>query len=340
MDVKGLLPPRAGIRHLPHSARPRLYLAGSTPWRRWQESALYPAFRRTARLYRVFLRCKAALAFRAVTTTSAHIWAVREFVGDLIPSLCSSAILVGTPGPAQKMIIQLWDENGVVGYLKYAEKPAARKRLEGECHVLAALPDSLGPAVIKYGEIADGTGLLLSPIAGRPLAPKLPPKQSVIDFLQPRASSELASIENHPWTRMIRERYPSMDRCLDDLNGRKWRITIHHGDAAPWNILRTSDDALRAIDWEYGAAKGFPYLDLAHYVLQVSLLIHRCSPEEARKRAVHFVCRNSSPALGAIEGEAVVRLAAFHAYMQLQEDGHPGDAVFQTWRRWVWERRQ
>jgi phosphotransferase family enzyme len=337
MDVDALLAPKARIRSLPHRARPRLYFSGSTPLRRWHESALYPAFKRSARLYRFFLRCKAALAFGAAEVNPSHSWAVRDFVGDSIPDLRSSVILVGTPGPAQKMTVQLWDENGVAGYLKYGEKPAARRRLENERHVLAALPDFLGPTVMRYGTMADGVALLLSPIGGRALVPKLPPEKALKDFLQPASASGLVAIENHPWIETIRTCYGGcMDRCLDDLMGRKWPITLQHGDAAPWNIIRTSKDKLRAIDWEYGSVKGLPYLDLAYYILQIALLISRWSPRDARNYAVTCLCRNSLPALRRAEGNALVRLAAFHSYMQSREDGHPDEAFYQTWRRAVW----
>ena len=339
MEVDALLPPLAGVRNLPHRARPRLYLSGSTPLRRWQESAFYPAFKGSARLYRFVLRCKAAIAFRAVNINLSHPWVVSDFVGDSIPDLRSSVILVGTPGPAQKMTVQLWNKNGVAGYLKYGEKPAAQRSLEREHKVLTALPDGLGPAVIRYGTMADGLALLLSPVVGRPLLPKLPPEKAVLDFLQPASVSRLVAVENHPWLQMIgKDCGNCVDRCLEDLKGREWPITVHHGDAAPWNILRTSNDKLAAIDWEYGAVKGFPYLDLAQYVLQLSLLIYRRSPAEAKRNAVNCLCRYSSPALTSIEGEAVVRLAAYHSYRQLQDDGHPDDTACQTWRRRVWER--
>jgi len=306
--------------------------------RRWQESAFYPAFKRSARLYRFVLRCKAAVAFRAAKVNLSRSWAVRDFVGDSIPDLRSSVILVGTPGPAQKMTVQLWGKNGVAGYLKYGEKPAAQRSLEREHKVLAVLPDGLGPTVIKYGTMADGVALLLSPIVGRPLLPKLPPEKAVLDFLQSDRSPGRVDIDKHPWSQMIRTLYGSyMDGCLDDLKRRKWPVTIHHGDAAPWNILRTSNEKLRAIDWEYGTLTGLPYLDLAYYILQIALLISRWSPTDARGYAVACLCRNSSPALEPNEGRALVRLAAFQSYMQSRADGHPDDASFQIWRRLVWE---
>jgi len=338
VDVNALLAPKARIHSLPHRARPRLYFSGSTPLRRWHESAFYPAFKRSARLYRFFLRCKAALAFGAAEVNLSDSWAVRDFVGDSIPDLRSSVILVGTSGPAQKMTAQLWDENGVAGYLKYGEKLAARIRLEREHCVLTALPQGLGPAVVKYGTMADGVALLLSPIGGRALLPKLPPEKGLTDFLQPTSVSRAVPVDNHPWLQTTRTISGGcMDRWLDDLSGRKWPITIQHGDAAPWNIIRTSKHKLCAIDWEYGSVKGLPYLDLAYYILQIALLVSRWTPREARNYAVTYLCRSFVPALRRTEGNALVRLAAFHSYIQSREDGHPNDAPYQSWRRAVWE---
>jgi hypothetical protein len=265
-------------------------------------------------------------------------WVVRDFVGDDIPDLRSSVVLVGTPGPAQKITVQLWNERGVAGYLKYGETAAARRRLENERSVLAAVPESLGPAVLRYGTMASGVALLLSPVAGRALAPKLPPEKRLADFFQPASASQTASVEDHPWFKSLRARCGRrVDHWLEGLTGRKWPITLQHGDAAPWNMITASKQRLCAIDWEYGNLKGIPYLDLAYYVLQVALLVYRWAPRHARDFAIDCLCRNSAPALSRAEAEALAGLAACHAYLQSREDGHPNNAPYQVWRRAVWE---
>jgi thiamine kinase-like enzyme len=112
---------------------------------------------------------------------------------------------------------------------------------------------------------------------------------------------------------------------------------VRHGDFAPWNLLGGSDGKLRAIDWEYGSPKGFPYLDLAHYILQVAALIYRWSPSKALHYTIHYLTDQPWPALKAAEAEAITRLTAYHLHRQALEDGHAQDAPGQAWRRAVWE---
>jgi thiamine kinase-like enzyme len=232
----------------------------------------------------------------------------------------------------------LWDEKGVVGYLKYGEKPAACNRLEKEKQILAVLPDGLGPSVLKYGTMGDGVALLVTPVFGQALPATLPPAGSLREFLAILERHAPLALDDHPWVRMKRELHGhKLDAWLDVLSGRRWPVVLHHGDCAPWNIMRISDGNLQAIDWEYGTPHGFPYLDLAQYILQVAPLIYRWSPEGARAYATKYLCEHAWPTVTRAEAEALVDLAAYSAYMQSREDGQPDDARLQRWRRALWE---
>ena len=54
--------------------------------------------------------------------------------------------------------------------------------------------------------------------------------------------------------------------------------TIRHGDFARWNLLRTADESLMVLDWEWGAARGMPGIDLIHYFAQDARLVRKLSP--------------------------------------------------------------
>ncbi|MFN2390026.1 MAG: hypothetical protein ABR575_10540 [Actinomycetota bacterium] len=58
-----------------------------------------------------------------------------------------------------------------------------------------------------------------------------------------------------------------------------------HGDAAPWNLLRT-DDGWLLVDWEEAVLGGSPYFDLFHYLVQAHALLGNPSQADLL-RALH-----------------------------------------------------
>ena len=337
MNLTALLPAGANVRSLPSAKNPRLYFSGANPIRRWQETALYPAFRPAAQAYRLLLRIKASLGLCKTCINLSPDWVVYHFTKELFPRVSSTVILVGTPGPSQKITVQVWEHGKVIAYLKYAEKPAARNRLANEHSMLKALPEGLGPTVLKYGPLENGMGLLTSPVVGRVLPAKLPIDTRVCNLYKRLEISSPRPIETHPWIQMVRTRYGQlMDPWLEVLGNRRWPIVIQHGDFSPWNIHQSSKNELRAIDWEYGTLKGFPYLDLVYYILQVAALIYHWSPHDARYYAVSFLNNSTWMELSATQAKAVVSLAAFNAYQQFLLDGHASNTSTQTWWHSVW----
>ena len=91
------------------------------------------------------------------------------------------------------------------------------------------------------------------------------------------------------------------------------------------------------LDWEYGALKGFPYLDLAYHILQTSLLIYLSTPARAVDHVGRYLSAKPWPALSSSEARALTCLAAHDAYLKAQEDGRPPDGRRQRWLRMVWE---
>ncbi|MCL6558508.1 MAG: hypothetical protein K6U74_06830, partial [Firmicutes bacterium] len=169
---------------LPAWKKPRLLFPDGGVRRRWQESSFYPASRWQGRAYRFFLRCKGVFGLVEKQVSHRTNWEVGEFVREVLPEATSAIVFVGPPGPAQKLTIQLRDATGrVLGYIKYAEKPAAVRRLSQEYQVLKALPKNLGPVPLKYGRLLNGEALVLSPLLGQPLPAKLPPPEELVALL-------------------------------------------------------------------------------------------------------------------------------------------------------------
>jgi hypothetical protein len=225
-----------------------------------------------------------------------------------------------------------------IGYLKYAEKEAARRRLQQEHVILSNLPDGVGPKPARLGALGNGKALLTSALSGRPLPITLPPPENLTNLLDSLIVSPPVPFESHPWVRQAPNREnPELDAWCERLGDRNWPVVIAHGDFAPWNLLRSTNGAVLAIDWEYGTLRGFPYLDLAYYVLQTLALVYRQTPSEALWYTTEYLSRQRSCSLNNKEAEALVRLTAYDAYQKALVDGHSAEADLQAWRRAIWE---
>lgn len=307
---------------------------------RWKESAAYPAYRSSAKIYRMFLRMKVACGFGRSWLTDSKDWVVGEFLQGILSDVQSIVVLVGTAGPSQKLIVQIWDDHKVIAYLKYAELPRAQMLLKQEAEILMSLPMGLGPTALKYGQIEEGVGLLMTPVIGRQIPARLPPSDNLIFFLRSLETNDKAPIDRHPWVSSFLLRFGESHvmRWLSTLDGRNWSVTRHHGDFSPWNLLVDQKNRLMAIDWEYGLREGFPFLDLAHYVLQVAKLIYRWTPERAFANTLQCLRDSGTWRLSLPEAKAITCITAYILYLRARDEGHTEDSHIQRWHRAVWEK--
>ena len=132
MDFSFFFPKGTMICALPNWKNPRLLMPAQTFWQRWHNSELYPAFRTSARVYRLFLRCKAACNVVKLDQMDNDSWILGDFILNLFPQAVYGVVLIGTTGPAQKITIQFRDKNyQPVGYLKHAIKKMLREIFNG-----------------------------------------------------------------------------------------------------------------------------------------------------------------------------------------------------------------
>ena len=341
MTWEALCFPGQRMLALPDWENPRLYFPAERPFERWRKAALYPAFRVSARLYRLLLQFKVVLGRTHVRTVPTAGPNLGGFLEEALPEAVSAAVLVGTPGPAQKYTVALWDGNGnPVGYLKYGEAPPARARISREFKILSGLPQGVGPRPLKMGPLGAGLALLMTPVSGRRVAPELPPSEQVLRCLDSLPGSARTSLEEHPWIDRLLNISQAMrselHRWLEVLPQQDWKIVNQHGDFAPWNLLRNRNGAIVAVDWEHGDLTGFPHIDLAYYILQVGALIRRWSPERTLQWGSHYLSTQLRPRLAQTQAESVLRLAACHSYFQALNDGHSANAPLQVWRQSLW----
>jgi hypothetical protein len=67
------------------------------------------------------------------------------------PTLSTAAVSIGTPGPSQKITIQLMDDRGqTLGFAKYANAPWARDCIANEARMLEIIPENIGPRLVRF----------------------------------------------------------------------------------------------------------------------------------------------------------------------------------------------
>ena len=322
---------------VPNRANPRLLFPGQGVMQRWRYSGLYPAFRSTAKVYRWVMRARAALKLVDQLTAIPAPDDLKAFVQDCFGAEVSAGVvLMGTPGPAQKLIVQLWGDGLVLGYMKYGKTLIAKDRIEREHAVLSGLAQNLGPCPLKFAQFADGVAMIMSPVCGKQLPASLSSASLAKGLLNRMTLGVEHSVHEHPWIKRLSERYGHALPWLDALAGRTWPVVVQHGDFAPWNIFQDRSGILRAIDWEYGDLEGFPYMDRSFFVLQVGRLMNRWSPERAKDYAVSVLDRD----LPRHQAEALIRLVALDTYNKALEDNNETDAPALRWWQTVWKEKR
>jgi hypothetical protein len=321
---------------LPGRARTRLVFPWSTPLMRWRYSALYPVHRPIMRWYRLALRLKSAAGLAPSAPFEGDGAELRGALRECLPEEpAASVVMVGQTSPIQKATVQLWGAAGVAAYLKFAKKPAAQARIRNEHEVLTRLPEEIAPRALRLIPHRGGLALVTSPVAGRQMPARMSSLLAALPLLGRLCGAERYAAGEHPWLRAAAERHPELlARWMPELAGRTWPAVIMHGDFAPWNLFRDAGGRVRAIDWEFASLKGFPYLDQAHFILQVMMLIERRDTPAALRGATDLLTGGEvSERLAGV----LVRMSALADYDRAISDGcgteHP---ALRRWRE-VWE---
>lgn len=334
---------------MPGPRAPRLYLVSNGVKQRWRHSGFFPAFKRAASVLRFAMRLKAMSGLDASRTQLAvgepgasgsgsheeDPWPVRRFLADALPRADAAVVCVGTPGPAQKFTVQLWNgHHEVLGYLKYGQSEAARERILHEYRVLEELPPGIGPGIVAFGPFEDGLALATEPVAGRQAPARWSSLGEAHRFAARLDTGRMEPFSSHPWlVAMATAHGEAVEPWIEPLAGRDWPVVVQHGDLAPWNLIRGAS-GLRAIDWEYGRTESFPWLDQAYFILRLAQAIYGKSVADGVAEAVR---RLEALGLRREEALAIVRLAAFDFYLKARRDGAPDRHESQAWLRAVYE---
>ena len=210
------------------------------------------------------------------------------------------AFSLGTPGPRRRTTIRIMDGVGTLrGYAKVGISAPATETLKREADALRRLNTQTKlrgrvPSLVWEGEIDSVTGICLTPgpeeVAGVELGSEHMRFLSMLslDVQGPVGENAeyrnvIAAVRNATASMpggapdCVRQALNAIER---EANDHVVTSVIAHGDFAPWNIRRMGQD-LYVFDWESAEHLSLPLLDVLHFILQVSLLVERRSPEQA-----------------------------------------------------------
>lgn len=333
--------PGSEVFALPGWEEPRLLIPVNSVLDEYQAiAAHYSAFTLPARLHKAYLQVRSKMGLHSTRKSSNRTWALEGFLGPTASEVLATVLVIGRPTPIQKVKVVLYDQAGRMhSCLKYGETELAKKRIVNEWRILKHVPGGLGPSPIKQGNLLGGLGILESAVSGKKFSARLPPDERAIDFVEsiPRSGGQLG-VHEHPWiTELLKSNDFPNEGWLSSLEDHDWDVVLQHGDFAPWNLYKDGASGTIAIDWEFGKLRGFPWIDLTNYILQVAALVMKWNPEKAFHYARDFISARSS--LRADVSASLVRLAAYEAHETTLKNGRSNDWPLQRWRQEVWQVR-
>jgi len=215
----------------------------------------------------------------------------KEYFLDSIGNLIGQPVADATVYTGwTKLICQLFDsQSHVIGFAKIADTVHGRRALERENRVLKTLqgvPELINsiPRVLYIGEWNGHAVQIQTPVGSvqRKSSSKL--TRTHLNFLATLRSLDHkeATLDQWPWWPKIwswvhdnnnipfREAEAlrvAIERSKNVLKNK--RILFHrvHGDFSPWNIF-IDNDCLLVTDWEQSVSFGFPFFDIAYFILQ------------------------------------------------------------------------
>jgi hypothetical protein len=293
---------RAGYGHvrrfvvLPSFARPRWLVPIHSDIPLTKRFAMYTPYTRRARLCKgLIIRGLAPALARAQALTVASRSPlplerlVKDTTGEGDPVFAAS---MGTPGPFQKMTVQVMTPQGrIIGYVKLPVTMAAGARLRFEADVLAHLSSMAQlnphiPRVIHAASWGDGQVLFQSAADGTGGPARF--TEDHASFLRTLADvsrvtkrgDRLIEESGREWDASS-DRFESgwqdlghavLSRAAEILSGREIVCGFGHGDFAPWNT-RMAGNRLLVFDWESARPCVPLEWDAFHFRWQVATLL-------------------------------------------------------------------
>ena len=206
------------------------------------------------------------------------------------------AVFMGTPGEHQKITIQLYTKQKILGYCKISKKEDIIDSFYREAAFLTELKDRgllNTPSVVfcgrykEYGIFIQSTSKLFSSFTKHELSAEhlnfikeFCKKTSVqIDFPSTeyyamlQRFKEFLQGKSNQEVLILKNAIEIVELELSNVN----RFSFYHGDFTPWNTYYTNSDNLCVFDFEYARHTYPVHIDLFHFFTQSELYRNNAS---------------------------------------------------------------
>jgi hypothetical protein len=244
---------------------------------------LYAAQTRAARLaktvFHAALSCGlpvplARVELAIAPTDPVFAW-LQEMIGQAEAPLIS--VLAGNPfARGRRFIVLAFREGQPAIIAKLGTNLEARALVDRENRFLESFAQKTPhlPQWRGAKETTAWSGLALNFVEGR--SPAITDTVGMLTvlrvWLDPTSPVSLDALA--PWQRL--KAHPDARPIIERAENRQVAPAIFHGDFAPWNVrVEKASRRWTVIDWERGESPGVPGWDWFHWMIHVSVLVHR-----------------------------------------------------------------
>jgi len=267
---------------LPTKTNPKVYLPIADARTVKRAFELYNPFSQKAKLLKrvahIFCRWMKPIARVLLpTVTGGKSKLIISIEKQLSKSITSSAYLATAK---DKVVLQLQDNNGIIGYLKYPISDLGKERLLNEKTAIELLSEKkLISSLVSTGEFENTPFIILKPIEGEIGSVS---KEEYTAVLNSFKREESYLLKSHPRVIAIRKQlvhlnFSDLNDALEQtlsLSKKEYSVVYEHGDFAPWNLIKTADDIV-PFDFEYFDENGLEHLDELKFHFQELTLLHQ-----------------------------------------------------------------
>ncbi len=282
---------------LPTKQNPKVYLNISDNNIKYNSFKLYNPFSIKARLLKSLAQNLNFFTNRLNNYNSERKGKFIEYLENIFSRSIDSSIYISTD--KNKIILQLQNDDKIIGYCKVGINELGIKRLKNEKHAIDLLKDNPHfklPKIIESGKLNFFYYLIFEPIEIKNVYLEKSELQKILKSLYKSLSYPL---NKHP--RIINlynffqdKSYYKFIEVIDNyiLNKNIYLKEVYeHGDFAPWNVSKYNN-IIYIFDFELFNEKGVEKLDFIKYYFQIFYLIKKKSGKDLLKKLVNLKINN------------------------------------------------
>ena len=280
MDVINFLSKGVYIK-LPPSSNPRVYLAVNS-----KRDVKF-----SFKLYNPF-SCKANLLKSVMLFFYSHFYTLAKvllpcinvrdslfvsFLNKTLNTNITSSLYIASA--KDKYVLQLTDNSGIVGYLKFPINDLGKERLINEEKAISILSSKgIIPKAVLKDSFYGTNFLILKNLEGSIEKITQEEYKTLLSLFKKEYKYRL---ENHPRIINLRNQLINYDlsqyseklSTIISRSSKEYFEVYEHGDFAPWNLMKTKIGIV-PFDFEYFEEDGLEYLDEFKYHFQIERLLN------------------------------------------------------------------